>query len=208
MVFSGPGAGHPWPCPLPAGWAGWFTDRTPLPYVPVDPILIAEIETDGATDGPFGRPGTGPGSCASAPTCIPATCPACSERGPLPSRFGPAVTATRGPPGAPPGAPGLRRGGPRRAGPGCARPTDPQTQSGWSSPTDRPVGTSMPWVRVRRRSGTAGCRRGVPLVVLVGDAPVRGVARCGPCGGAAAGPSMTVLHVPMAHGRRCRDGRS
>jgi ATP-dependent DNA ligase len=56
MVFSGPGAGHPWPCPLPAGWAGRFADRTPLLYLPVDPTLIAEIETDAATDEPFGRP--------------------------------------------------------------------------------------------------------------------------------------------------------
>src|SRR4051812_24050651 len=29
MVFSGPGSGHPWPCPLPAAWAGRFTDRAP-----------------------------------------------------------------------------------------------------------------------------------------------------------------------------------
>jgi hypothetical protein len=55
-MFSGPGSGHPWPCPLPAAWAGHFTDRTPLPYLPVDPTLIAEIETDAATDGPFDRP--------------------------------------------------------------------------------------------------------------------------------------------------------
>jgi hypothetical protein len=33
-----------------------FTDRTPLPYLPVGPTLIAEIETDTATDVPFDRP--------------------------------------------------------------------------------------------------------------------------------------------------------
>ena len=56
MVFSGPGAGHPWPCPLPAAWAGRFTNRQPLPYQRVDPTLIAEIATDAATTGPFDRP--------------------------------------------------------------------------------------------------------------------------------------------------------
>jgi hypothetical protein len=56
MVFSGPRSGHPWPCPLPAAWAGRFTQRTPLPYLPVDPTLVAEIHIDSATDGPLDRP--------------------------------------------------------------------------------------------------------------------------------------------------------
>jgi hypothetical protein len=43
-------------CPLPAGWASGFTDRTALPYLPVELSLIAEIHTDSATDGPFDRP--------------------------------------------------------------------------------------------------------------------------------------------------------
>ena len=55
LVFRGPAAGHPWPCPLPAGWSPTFTDRTPLPYTPVEPTLVAEIDTDAATDGPHGR---------------------------------------------------------------------------------------------------------------------------------------------------------
>jgi hypothetical protein len=37
-VFQG--AGHPWPCPLPAGWTGDLADRRPLPYRPVEPDLI------------------------------------------------------------------------------------------------------------------------------------------------------------------------
>jgi ATP-dependent DNA ligase len=54
VAFSG--AGHPWPCPLPAAWVSRFTDRTPLPYLPVEPTLVAEIYTDSATGGPFERP--------------------------------------------------------------------------------------------------------------------------------------------------------
>ena len=62
-------AGHPWPCPLPAGWAGRFTDRTPLPYLPVEPWLIAEVETDAATDGPFERPRHGVTLVGSVASC-------------------------------------------------------------------------------------------------------------------------------------------
>jgi ATP-dependent DNA ligase len=52
-VFQG--AGHPWPCPLPAGWTGDLTDRQPLPYLPVEPDLVAEVLVDTAVDGPLGR---------------------------------------------------------------------------------------------------------------------------------------------------------
>jgi ATP-dependent DNA ligase len=55
-VFHGCGSGHPWPCPLPAGWLGHLTDRQPLPYLPVEPTLIAEINTDVATEGHYDRP--------------------------------------------------------------------------------------------------------------------------------------------------------
>jgi ATP-dependent DNA ligase len=55
MVFRGAGSGHPWPCPLPAGWSFGLTDRKPLLYSPVEPTVVAEIETDVAADGPFGR---------------------------------------------------------------------------------------------------------------------------------------------------------
>jgi hypothetical protein len=55
-VFRGCGSGHPWPCPIPASWIGHLTGRQPLPYLPVEPTLVAEIDTDIATDGPFDRP--------------------------------------------------------------------------------------------------------------------------------------------------------
>jgi len=54
-VFQGDTSGHPWPCPLPATWSSDLSDRQPLPYVPVEPTLVAEVEQDTATDGPFGR---------------------------------------------------------------------------------------------------------------------------------------------------------
>jgi len=41
-----PGGGHPWPCPLPASWSANFADHQPVGYVPVDPMLVAEVETD------------------------------------------------------------------------------------------------------------------------------------------------------------------
>jgi ATP-dependent DNA ligase len=55
LPFRGPGAGHPWPCPLPAGWTGNFADREPVAFIPVEPTVVAEVEVDTALDGPFGR---------------------------------------------------------------------------------------------------------------------------------------------------------
>ena len=55
LPFRGPGAGHPWPCPLPPGWTADFTDRQPLVFVPVEATVVAEVEVDTALDGPFGR---------------------------------------------------------------------------------------------------------------------------------------------------------
>jgi hypothetical protein len=52
-------SGRLWVPELPAAWASRFTDRAPLPYLPIEPILIAEIETDAATDRPFDRSGQG-----------------------------------------------------------------------------------------------------------------------------------------------------
>jgi ATP-dependent DNA ligase len=56
MAFRGDGSGHPWPCPLPAAWTGQLGARTSLPYTQVEPTLVAEIDADIATDGPFDRP--------------------------------------------------------------------------------------------------------------------------------------------------------
>jgi ATP-dependent DNA ligase len=41
--------GHPWPHPLPAAWSGRF-DRAagPEPYVPVEPLQVAEVVVDAA----------------------------------------------------------------------------------------------------------------------------------------------------------------
>ncbi|NMO57698.1 ATP-dependent DNA ligase [Actinoplanes sp. TBRC 11911] len=55
MPFSGDANGHPWPCPLPASWAGQLADRLALPYLQVEPTLVAEVETDTAHDGPYER---------------------------------------------------------------------------------------------------------------------------------------------------------
>jgi ATP-dependent DNA ligase len=55
LPFRGPGAGHPWPCPLPPAWAGDFSDRQPLSFIPVEPATVVEVEVDTALDGPFGR---------------------------------------------------------------------------------------------------------------------------------------------------------
>lgn len=55
MPFRGDGSGHPWPCPLPAGWVADLTDRQPLSYLPVEPQVAVEIDADAARDGPFAR---------------------------------------------------------------------------------------------------------------------------------------------------------
>jgi hypothetical protein len=55
LPFRGPGAGRPWPCPLPATWTGSFAERQPLAFIPVEPTVVAEVEVDTALDGPFGR---------------------------------------------------------------------------------------------------------------------------------------------------------
>lgn len=54
MVFQGD-TGHPWPQPLPAAWSLDLGDRQPLPYIQVEPTLVAEVEVDTAQDGPFGK---------------------------------------------------------------------------------------------------------------------------------------------------------
>jgi hypothetical protein len=51
----GPGAGHPWPCPLPAAWTGNFAERQPGACISVEPTVVAVVEFDTALDGPFGR---------------------------------------------------------------------------------------------------------------------------------------------------------
>jgi ATP-dependent DNA ligase len=55
MVFQGEKSGHPWPCPLPATWSANLSERQPLAYERVEPTLVAEVEQDTATDGPFGH---------------------------------------------------------------------------------------------------------------------------------------------------------
>jgi ATP-dependent DNA ligase len=55
MAFQGDGSGHPWPRPLPSAWSVDLTDRRPLPYLQVEPLLVAEIDVDVATDGPVNR---------------------------------------------------------------------------------------------------------------------------------------------------------
>ncbi|MCP3785297.1 ATP-dependent DNA ligase [Micromonospora sp. A3M-1-15] len=37
---------HPWPQPLPASWSGQLDRPEPLPYVQVDPVVVAEIEAN------------------------------------------------------------------------------------------------------------------------------------------------------------------
>ncbi|MFG3702205.1 ATP-dependent DNA ligase [Micromonospora sp. NPDC047620] len=37
---------HPWPEPLPASWSGQLDRPEPLPYVQVEPTVVAEIEAD------------------------------------------------------------------------------------------------------------------------------------------------------------------
>ncbi|MFC0509073.1 ATP-dependent DNA ligase [Micromonospora costi] len=49
LTPAGPGGpAHPWPQPLPAAWSGQLDRPEPLPYVPVDPTVVAEIEVDTA----------------------------------------------------------------------------------------------------------------------------------------------------------------
>ena len=55
LPFRGAGAGHPWPAPLPAAWTGYFGDREPLSFTPVEPATVVEVAVDTALDGPFGR---------------------------------------------------------------------------------------------------------------------------------------------------------
>jgi ATP-dependent DNA ligase len=46
---------HPWPCPLPAAWSPQLDERQPLPYVQIQPIIVAEVEADAAYDPEYGR---------------------------------------------------------------------------------------------------------------------------------------------------------
>jgi hypothetical protein len=55
MVFQGAGSGHPWPCPLPASWSLDLTDRKPVLYTQVELDLVAEVESEVAVAGPFGK---------------------------------------------------------------------------------------------------------------------------------------------------------
>lgn len=36
----------PWPVPLPARWAGDLTSPKPLPYLPVEPVIVVEVAAD------------------------------------------------------------------------------------------------------------------------------------------------------------------
>jgi hypothetical protein len=54
LPFQGNASGHPWPCPLPAAWSAGLSGTEPLPFTPVEPTLVAEVETDTARDGPHG----------------------------------------------------------------------------------------------------------------------------------------------------------
>lgn len=42
------GREHPWPQPLPAAWSGQLPHPEPLPYLPVEPTIVAEISVDTA----------------------------------------------------------------------------------------------------------------------------------------------------------------
>jgi ATP-dependent DNA ligase len=55
LSFRGEGSGHPWPRPLPAAWSAGPSGRERLPYIPVDPTVVAEVEVDTALDGPLGH---------------------------------------------------------------------------------------------------------------------------------------------------------
>ncbi|MEU7873130.1 ATP-dependent DNA ligase [Dactylosporangium sp. NPDC049140] len=45
----------PWPQPLPASWSGQLGERRPLPYIPVQPTVVVEVEVDAAFDEGAGR---------------------------------------------------------------------------------------------------------------------------------------------------------
>jgi ATP-dependent DNA ligase len=48
---------HPWPNPLPAGWHGHFQHSQPEPYLPVEPVVVVEIDVDVAYEqGRFRHP--------------------------------------------------------------------------------------------------------------------------------------------------------
>jgi hypothetical protein len=42
------GIDHPWPQPLPAAWSGQLERSEPLPYIQVEPSVVAEIQVDTA----------------------------------------------------------------------------------------------------------------------------------------------------------------
>lgn len=44
------GVDHPWPQPPPAGWSGHFQKAQPLPYIQVEPTVVAEVQADTAMD--------------------------------------------------------------------------------------------------------------------------------------------------------------
>jgi ATP-dependent DNA ligase len=41
---------HPWPRPLPAAWVDQFDRAEPVPYLPVEPVVVAEVSADVARD--------------------------------------------------------------------------------------------------------------------------------------------------------------
>lgn len=55
MTFRGEGSGHPWPCPLPSNWSAGMPDALELGYVPVEPVVVAEVQVDTALDGAWGK---------------------------------------------------------------------------------------------------------------------------------------------------------
>jgi hypothetical protein len=55
MTFCGEGSGHPWPCPLPASWSAGMPGTPELTYVPVEPVVVAEVQVDTALDGAWGK---------------------------------------------------------------------------------------------------------------------------------------------------------
>jgi ATP-dependent DNA ligase len=42
------GLDHPWPQPLPATWSGRFGQAAPLPYIPVQPTTVVEVQVNTA----------------------------------------------------------------------------------------------------------------------------------------------------------------